>query len=346
MARVKNFRLARIATLLVIVLMLGTILVVAQEDEQTHTIAAGETLAGIAADYDITLASLLAANDIADPDLILPGQELVIPAEATPLGETEATDEAAEEESASEATTESDETPTARPLPTEGEVYVVQPGDILDLIAQEADVSLLAIAYTNDLTAPYALLAGQVLVIPTEPPYGVIPPDPSQFEGLADGQGGGGELDGQIHIVQPGDILDIIAQTYDVALPDLITVNDLSDPGKLMPGQVLFIPDNAPPYGAIPIIVPEEEELSTGLLDGQGGGGEVDADDSDDAAGEAKNTEEPATIITEEIYVVQAGDTILSIVAEQQVGLAALLRANPVLLEQTDLEPGIELILP
>lgn len=334
MAHKTHFRLTRLITLMVITLILLTSLVAAQEAEQTHTVAAGETLAGIAAEYDITLDSLLDVNDIEDPDLILVGLELVIPAEAAPLGEAETDVESMDAEDAEE-TEVSPALLTDRTMLADGDVYIVEPGDVLDLIAQDLDISLLAIAYANDMTPPYPLLAGQVLIIPTEPPYGVVPPAPGMSDGLADGQGGGGMLDGQIHVIQPGDILDSLAQTYDVSLDTLLTVNDISDPAGIMPGLIVVIPNDAPAYGAIPILNPELLP-DDGLADGQGGGGPVDEDSTDKATVDAAG----------EVYTVQAGDTILSIVDEQKVSLAALLRANPDLLAQMDLEPGMELILP
>lgn len=45
----------------------------------THRVRRGETLSEIAARHDVGLAELAAANDLADPDLILPGTRLRIP---------------------------------------------------------------------------------------------------------------------------------------------------------------------------------------------------------------------------------------------------------------------------
>jgi micrococcal nuclease len=46
---------------------------------QTHLVQPGETLGEIARQYGVSLETLVAANDIADPGLIQVGQELVIP---------------------------------------------------------------------------------------------------------------------------------------------------------------------------------------------------------------------------------------------------------------------------
>lgn len=44
-----------------------------------HTVQPGETLAGIARAYNVSLAELIAVNNIQNPDLLQVGQELVIP---------------------------------------------------------------------------------------------------------------------------------------------------------------------------------------------------------------------------------------------------------------------------
>lgn len=46
---------------------------------QTHTVQAGEFLSTIAPLYGVTVDEILAANDISDPNVIFPGQELIIP---------------------------------------------------------------------------------------------------------------------------------------------------------------------------------------------------------------------------------------------------------------------------
>lgn len=45
----------------------------------TYTVRSGDTLSSIAARYSVTPAALAARNDIADPDLIRPGQRLSVP---------------------------------------------------------------------------------------------------------------------------------------------------------------------------------------------------------------------------------------------------------------------------
>jgi LysM repeat protein len=46
---------------------------------QIHTVAAGETLSSIARQYAITLDALIAANEIANPNQVFAGDQLIIP---------------------------------------------------------------------------------------------------------------------------------------------------------------------------------------------------------------------------------------------------------------------------
>jgi LysM repeat protein len=47
----------------------------------TYEVQAGDTLSSIADQFGVDLETLAEANDISDPDLIYPGQVLIIPAE-------------------------------------------------------------------------------------------------------------------------------------------------------------------------------------------------------------------------------------------------------------------------
>ncbi len=47
--------------------------------QQTHTVAAGESLGIIATQYGTTVQAIVDANGITDPDFIYPGQVLIIP---------------------------------------------------------------------------------------------------------------------------------------------------------------------------------------------------------------------------------------------------------------------------
>ncbi|MCL5960128.1 MAG: LysM peptidoglycan-binding domain-containing protein [Chloroflexi bacterium] len=60
----------------------------------TYTVKSGDTLSKIAADFGVSVDSIVKANKIADPNLLTVGQELVIPpkGEATPEVESSGED--------------------------------------------------------------------------------------------------------------------------------------------------------------------------------------------------------------------------------------------------------------
>ena len=105
--------------------------------DTTHTVQPGETLSVIAQDYGVSLADLMALNQITDPDDIVVGQELLLP-------------EAAQAQ------------PTDAPLP----VHVVRAGETLSEIAQQYKISLMRLMLYNGLRDADAVYVGQELQIP------------------------------------------------------------------------------------------------------------------------------------------------------------------------------------
>jgi spore coat assembly protein SafA len=103
----------------------------------TYIVQPGDTLFNIARQFGVPLAALIAANpQIADPDLIFPGQIIVIPVTPAP------------------------------PVPP-GFNYVVQPGDTLFFIARRFGVSLDALIAANPQIAdPNLIFPGQIILIP------------------------------------------------------------------------------------------------------------------------------------------------------------------------------------
>jgi LysM repeat protein len=104
-----------------------------------HKVQVGETLSQIAQRYGVLMSAIMEANNINNPNLIRPGQELVIP------GITQADAEAA------------------------GKVtHVVKPGESLLEIARQYGVSAQAIIDANHIQNPDLIKPGQELIIPSE----------------------------------------------------------------------------------------------------------------------------------------------------------------------------------
>ncbi len=106
----------------------------------THVVQPGETLFRIALRYGTTVEAIVEANNLVNPDFIVPGQRLVIPAAGSTPAET----------------------------PTGGErIYIVQPGDNLFRIGLKFNMLWTAIAARNGITNPNAIYPGQRLIIPS-----------------------------------------------------------------------------------------------------------------------------------------------------------------------------------
>lgn len=106
-----------------------------------YIVQPGDTMFAIAQRFGVGLAALLAANpEIANPDLIFPGQVVRIPL-----------------------------LPPTRP-PVGRVLYVVQPGDTLSAIARRFQVDLTALIQANpQIPDPDLIFPGQVVFVPTRP---------------------------------------------------------------------------------------------------------------------------------------------------------------------------------
>jgi LysM repeat protein len=114
------------------------------DEDQAYVVRSGDFLARIAAQLNTTVAALVRANpQIEDPNLIFPGQELVIPGALVVIPDT-------------------------------GQrVYIVQQGDTLSEIASRFGVTVEELVEANDIDDPNRILRGQRLEI--NAPVNVIP---------------------------------------------------------------------------------------------------------------------------------------------------------------------------
>lgn len=128
--------------------------------------------------------------------------------------------------------------PSASGIPA-GRTHNVQYGETLATIAATYGISVDALMQANGLTNPNLIYEGQVLNIPASQP-----PPPGQ----------------QNYVVQPGDTLSTIAETFSISLAALMQANGLRNPNLIYAGQVLKIP--APPLNYVPYTVQPGENLS------------------------------------------------------------------------------------
>lgn len=130
--------------------------------EQTYTVVSGDRLVNIAQDFGLTVACIAAANNIANPDLIYVGQELLITPNCTsgsgggvvtsPLSNSSDTQFCRFDRNAGRVAT--------------SDSYVVQAGDSLDFIACDFGVELQCLKDSNpQLEGLSFIMPGQVLTI-------------------------------------------------------------------------------------------------------------------------------------------------------------------------------------
>lgn len=116
---------------------------------RVHQVQPGETLLGIADEYDVTADEIMALNPDVEPDLLQVGQILLIPPAAMA------------------GLVVDDPTPT----PEDFIVHIVAPGDTLISIAQEYGVPVSVIRAANDLSPDEETIrVNQSLVIPVGTP--------------------------------------------------------------------------------------------------------------------------------------------------------------------------------
>jgi len=196
----------------------------------------------------------------------------------------------------------------------QGSTYTVEPGDTLDTIGQELDVSVVSLQLANDIEPGDFIFPGDVLTIPADAaPYGAFPATDTD---LTEGGGIGGGAAGEFYVIQPQDTLDVIAQERNVSVVSLIQVNEIENPRLIMPGMTILIPDDAPPYGAFPAT---DTDLATG---GGAGGG-----------------------VAGEVYIIQPRDTIDQIAADFNAATRCIVDANEITNVRM-IQPGQTLVIP
>jgi LysM repeat protein/3D (Asp-Asp-Asp) domain-containing protein len=115
-------------------------------------------------------------------------------------------------------------------LADQARIHTVAEGDTLQSIADQYGVGLQALISANGLEAePDLLSIGAQLVVP-----GAQPPAPEQRAATR-------PASSRTHVVQAGDTLRSIAETYGVDILSLIASNGLDDPDILRPGHELRV---------------------------------------------------------------------------------------------------------
>ena len=172
-----------------------------------YTVKSGDTLSGIANNYQTTVNTLARLNNLANPNLIYVGQRLLVQQAATP--------------SQPQTTTPSTSTTTVA-------TYTVKAGDTLGQIAANHQTSVNQLVQLNKLANPNLIYVGQVLTIKQATSVSqsttATPAKPASSA---------------TYTVKAGDTLSQIAASHGTSYQNLASLNHLSNPNEIYVGQTL-----------------------------------------------------------------------------------------------------------
>jgi LysM repeat protein len=145
--------------------------------------------------------------------------------------------------------------------------YTVQQNDTCGSVAAIFNVSVQSIVLQNALNADCSLFVGQVLSVP-QPTF---TPTPEASPTLSELEATIAACDTEIHVVQEGDTLSLIAQSYGIPIEAIQEWNGLTSDTAFL-GQRLLVPycervivagatvtpTQAPPYPAAELLLPAD----------------------------------------------------------------------------------------
>lgn len=175
-----------------------------------YTVIAGDTLTTIAEKYASGICDIASVNSLDNPNLITPGQNLIIPTNCTTPDNTTCVPEQTEG--------------TQWCVPGVGSSYIVQSGDTLSAIATNFNLTLQAIINANpQIENPDVIEVGQVVFVPICPASQCIV---------------------QTYYIESGDIFYDLAQTYGSTVGQLLSLNTGVNVTNLQVGQQIILPWN------------------------------------------------------------------------------------------------------
>ncbi|MDR2696249.1 MAG: LysM peptidoglycan-binding domain-containing protein [Deltaproteobacteria bacterium] len=198
-----------------------------RKGEQRHTAQSGDSLARLAAQYNVRPEAIMQRNKLSSPDLVRPGDALIIPApDAYPV--------------LAAASAGRREKSDAAPLQKGEQRHTVQSRDSLGRIAAQYNVRPEAIMQRNKLSSPDLVRLGDALIIPAP---GAAPVLTAASAGRTEKADAAPLQKGeQRHTVQSGDSLGRIAAQYNVRPDAIMQRNKLSSPDLVRLGDALIIP--------------------------------------------------------------------------------------------------------
>jgi spore coat assembly protein SafA len=329
-------------------LLPGAIQSIPGTGNQLYIVQSGDTFLGIALQFGVTYSQLLAANpDIQDPNLILPGEQIVVPTAIIPITGSQP---------------ELVVTPTTGVAGTQvsvkGDGFPANTNIRLGAGMQDTSVAF----YIDVMTDAQGNLSGQ-LTIPSDSAAGAVWIVQAR---TSDGSGLYAEthfdvlpvVNDRVYTVQPGDTLVQIAQTFGTTVDVLLRANpDLSNPSLIIPGEQVLLPGAVETLsnGQTIYIVDSGDNLTKIAQRFGTTVSAILADNTDitDAnvilVGQRLNLPVSVNVIPitgSQVYTVVSGDSLSQIAAEYGVTLIDLINANPQISDPNLIYPGQQIVIP
>lgn len=170
----------------------------------SYVVRSGDTLARIAGQFDITVASILSANPGIVPERLFIGQSICVPRQVPVPSQPQL--------------------PPASVCPIGTSPYEIKRGDILASIANRFNTTVDAILQANPGVVPERLTIGQVICVAQEKAEQQVCPNQNAY------------------VIRRGDTLVEIARVFNVTLQALLNANPGIVPEALTVDQVICIP--------------------------------------------------------------------------------------------------------
>lgn len=175
----------------------------------SYTVKSGDTLSGIASQYNTTVNQIVSLNQLSNPNLIYVGQVLKLK---------------------NSQTTNSSSSSSSTATTTAG-TYTVKAGDTLSAIASRYSTSSSTLASLNSLSNPNLIYVGQVLKVSSN----------TSTSSSTSSSANSTVTTAASYTVKAGDTLSAIAAKYGTTYQALASTNSISNPNEIYVGQVIKV---------------------------------------------------------------------------------------------------------
>lgn len=176
----------------------------------SYTVKSGDTLSGIASQYNTTVNQIVSLNQLSNPNLIYVGQVLKLK---------------------NSQTTNSSSSSSSSTATTTAGTYTVKAGDTLSAIASRYSTSSSTLASLNSLSNPNLIYVGQVLKVSSN----------ASTSSSTSSSANSTVTTAASYTVKAGDTLSAIAAKYGTTYQALASTNSISNPNDIYVGQVIKV---------------------------------------------------------------------------------------------------------